>query len=558
MKNNGADCKQVLCRSSLLACCFINCLLAKAALGQPAIQLTDVTQATGISFQHDDGSDGRRFIVESVAGGLALFDYDGDGLVDIYFLSGAPHPGFQRAKPPQNKLYRNLGNWRFQDVTDSAGVGDTGFGLGVAVADFDNDGHADMYVNNFGPNVLYHNNGDGSFTDVTRQAGVDAGTKLGAAACFLDMNGNGNVDLFVANYVQFSYETHVSRTTDGFPMYPGPKDFNPEPDMLFRNDGNGHFTDVSQASGIASHAGTGMGAVCADFDRDRDTDIYVMNDVAGNFLYENDGNGHFEDVGLFTGLAYNVHGHELGSMGVDCGDFDNDGWMDFFMTAYADELPVLYRNLGDQFFEDATLETGAGAGSKPLVQWGTGFADFDNNGTRDLFIASGHIQDNIDSYSSQHSYKVPNLLLRNDGPGRFTDISHQAGDGLMVKKSSRGSAFADLDNDGRMDVVVLNSRESATILRNETSQPGHWIQVLLHGTSANRDGIGAQVFVDAGDLKQVAEVHSGRGYQSHWGRRLHFGLGENRQVDRIEVRWIGGGTNIVEKIDADQCVHIVE
>jgi hypothetical protein len=522
------------------------------------IQLEDVTAETGITFRHHDGSGGRRYIVETVTAGLALFDYDGDGLIDIYFLNGAPVRGTTVDKAPENQLYRNLGSWKFQNVTAEAGVGDQGFGLGVAAADYDQDGDADLYINNFGSNVFYRNDGNGHFTNFTDPAGVAAGNKVGAGACFLDADRDGDLDLFVANYVKFSYETHVSRTTDGFPMYPGPKDFDPEPDTMYRNDGNGRFTDVSEACGIGLHAGTGMGTVCADFDKDGDTDIFVLNDVVGNFFYQNDGEGNFEEVGLFTGLAYNMHGHELGSMGVDCGDYDNDGWLDFFMTSYSGELPVLYRNLGDGYFEDTTLLTGAGAGSLPHVNWGTGFADFDNDGDRDLFVACGHLQDNIDSYSAKYSYKAPNVLLMNDGTGRFTDVSKQAGDGMSAVLSSRGAAFDDLDNDGDVDIVVLNSREAPTVLRNNTSNGDHWIEIRLHASSTNRDGIGALVKVVAGDLEQVEEVHSGRGYQSHWGRRLHFGLGSHAKIERIEVNWIGGGTQVLQNVDVDQSLDILE
>jgi len=309
------------------------------------IRLHDVTQSTGIRFRHTDGSSGRRYIVETVTAGLALFDYNGDGLIDIYFLNGAPLPGSKPGQSPRNALYRNEGNWRFTDVTEQAGVGDAGFGLGVAVADYDNDGDQDIYVNNFGPNVLYRNNGDGTFTDVTEQAGVAAGNKVGAGACFLDIEGDGDLDLYVANYVDFNFRNHVRRTLDGFPEYAGPKDYRPVPDILYRNNGDGTFTDVSDHSGIGRHAGTGMGMVCADVEPDGDTDIFVLNDVAGNFFFRNDGTGRFQEEALFAGLAYNLHGHELGSMGVDCGDVDNDGRLDFFMTSYSGELPVLYRNL---------------------------------------------------------------------------------------------------------------------------------------------------------------------------------------------------------------------
>ncbi len=306
------------------------------------IVLTDVTDETGITFVHTDGGSGERYIVESVASGLALFDYDKDGNIDIYFLNGAPLKGTKSKTTPKNELYRNEGNWKFTNVTDRAGVGDTGFGLGVAVGDYDNDGHLDLYVNNYGPNVLYRNKGDGAFEDVTEIAGVAAGHKVGAAAHFLDMDKDGDLDLFVANYLDFTYENHLTRTSQGIAMYAGPMDFPAMANDLFRNNGDGTFTDVGVESGIAGHKGWGMGGVCADFDNDGDTDIYLANDVYANFLFENDGTGKFEEVGLIAGLAYDVQGDDQGSMGIDCGDYDNDGLLDFYQTSYAEELRIVH------------------------------------------------------------------------------------------------------------------------------------------------------------------------------------------------------------------------
>jgi hypothetical protein len=533
-------------------------LLVAAAGAQGTIQLRDVTRETGITFRHTDGSSGRRYIVETVTAGLALFDYDGDGDVDVYFLNGAPLLGTQVDVPPRNALYRNEGAWKFTDVTHQAGLGDTGFGLGVAVGDYDNDGDPDVYVNNYGPNVLYRNNGDGTFADVTREAGVAAGDKVGAGACFLDMDKDGDLDLYVANYVKFSYQTHVARQVDGFPEYSGPLDYPPEPDILYRNNGDGTFADASIESGVGAHAATGMGMVCADYDNDGDTDVFIANDEVGNYLFENDGTGKFEEMGLMTGVAYSIDGHELGSMGVDCGDFDNDGWLDFFMTSYQRELPVLYRNLGDRFLEDVTLAAGAGVGSLPYVTWGNSLVDFDNDGDRDIFVACGHLQDNIHLWDDSSAYHVRNILLMNTGDGKFVDVSASSGDGLSVELSSRGAGFDDLDNDGDVDAVVLNSRREPTILRNETASGNHWIQLRIQGVSTNRDGVGARVTVVAGDLTQIDEVHSGRGYQSHYGTRLHFGLGKRDRVDRIEVRWIGGGTDLLEDVGVDQLLTIAE
>jgi len=540
-----------------VAVLMLLCALA-CARTDGGIVLSDVTKETGITFIHTDGSSGRRYIVETVSAGLALFDYDGDGDEDIYFLNGAPLKGTKVSKPPTDALYRNDGNFKFTDVTKQAGVGDTGFGLGIAAADYDNDGDLDIYINNYGPNVLYRNNGDGTFTDVTAQAGVANGDKVGAAAMFLDMDKDGDLDLFVGNYVAFTYENHRPQSTAGIPMYGGPMDYPPQPSDLYRNNGDGTFTNVSVESGIAEQKGSAMGGVCADYDNDGDTDIRIVNDVNADFLYENDGTGKFEEVALLSGLAYNVHGKSLGSMGVDCGDYDNDGLLDFYQTSYNKELTVLYKNIDGKMFEDVTLSTGAGDGTYPHVTWGTGLVDFDNDGDKDIFVACGHIQDNIDLFDNTGTYLVENILLMNTGDGKFVNVSKESGDGMKVKLSSRGAAFDDLDGDGDIDVVIQNSRREPTILRNDTQNGNHWIRIRLHGVKTNRDGIGARVKVTAGDLVQIDEVHSGRSYQSHYGLWLHFGLGKREKIDRIEVRWIGGGTDVIENVSVDQRLIITE
>jgi dUTPase len=523
-----------------------------------SIVLRDVTGQTGIDFTHTDGSGGNRYLVEAVSAGLALFDYDDDGWIDIYFVNGAPLRGTEDDSQPRNALYRNDGGWRFTDVTEESGLGDPGFGLGVAVGDYDNDGDPDVYVNNYGPNVLYRNDGDGTFTDVTSQAGVAAGDKVGAGAAFLDADLDGDLDLYVSNYIQFTYETHVPRTMLGIPMYVGPQDYAPEPDALYRNDGDGTFTDVSERSGIAAHAGTGMGMICADYDDDGDTDIFVCNDVKRNFLFQNDGTGKFEEVGVLTGGAYDLAGVPTGSMGVDCGDYDNDGRLDFFVTDYQGEFPILYRNLGNGLLADVTLQSGAGEGAFPHVNWGTGLVDFDNDGDLDIYIANGHVQDNIELRDDTTAYMARNLLLMNTGDGRFVNVSDRSGDGMKSKLASRGTGFDDLDNDGDIDVVVLNSRREPTILRNDTENENHWVEIELRGVRTNRDGVGAHVHVVAGDLVRVAEVHSGRGYQSHHGTRLHFGLGRRSRVDRIEVRWPGGGRDRFEGLESDRLYSITQ
>jgi hypothetical protein len=532
------------------------------ARAQSPIQLRDITSQTGITFRHSDGSGGLRYIIEYICSGLALFDYDGDGYVDIYFLNGAPLRGTQVDVPPRNALYRNLGGWKFADVTEQAGVGDDGHGLGVAVADYDNDGDADLYLNNYGPNVLYRNNGDGTFTDVTRQAGVENGDKVGAGVCFLDVDADGLADLYVSNYVRFSYDTHRPHFRMGLPAYPSPLEYSAYPDTLYRNLGDGTFADASVTSGIAAHVGPGMGMVACDYDNDGDTDVFVGNDVMGNFLFQNDGSGKFDEVGMLSGTAFDVGGIPHGSMGVACGDYDNDGRLDFHVTCYNQEWATLYRNLGDGLFADVTRPSRAGAGTYRHVTWGNGFVDFDNDGDRDLFIACGHLEDNAGLRDDTEAYLVPNILLMNrlieTGDAKFVDVSRSSGDGMAVRLSSRGAGFDDLDNDGDCDVVILNSRREPTLLRNDSNTGNHWIQIRLQGVKTNRDGIGAHVRVVAGDLAQIDEVHSGHSYQSHYGTRLHFGLGKRKRVDCVEVRWIGGGIDRLHDVDADQRITIVE
>ena len=523
-----------------------------------AITFTDVTAQTGITFTHTDGSSGKHYIVEYVCAGLALLDYDNDGDDDIYFLSGAPLGGAKLPYVPRQELWRNDGGFKFTNVTDAAGVGYTGHGLGVTAGDYDNDGDLDLYLSNFGPNVLYRNNGDGTFTDVTAAAGVGRGNRAGAGVCFLDMDGDGDLDLYVADYIKFSYDKHVTRRRLGAPVYPSPRDYEPDPDVLFRNNGDGTFTDVTAAAGIGAVAGPGMGMTCGDYDLDGDTDIFVANDVHANYLFRNDGTGKFEEVGLMAGVAYDFGGLEHGNMGVECMDYDNDGLPDFFVTSYQQEFAALYRNLGGGLFEDVIVASGAGEGTRRHVKWGLGLLDFDNDGDRDMYIACGHLDDTVEQFDDTTVYNAPNQLLMNVGKGKFVNVTAQGGSGMAVALSSRGAVFGDLDRDGDMDVVVMNSRTRPTILRNDTANGNHWIQIRVRGVKANRDGVGSRVKVTAGDLVQIDEVHSGRGYQGHWGLRMHFGLGTRARVDRIEVDWLGGGRDVIENVEPDRFVVITQ
>jgi len=528
---------------------------------QSPIRLRNVTGPSEISFCHSDGSGGHRYIVETVASGLATFDYDGDGRIDVYFVTGTPLQGTKYDVMPKNRLYRNAGGFKFVDVTDQAGVGEAGYGLGVCIGDYDNDGRPDIYLSNFGPNVMFRNNGDGTFSNVTRRAGTGAANrrKAGAGVCFLDMDKDGELDLFVANYVDFWYDNHVINVWKGVTIYPGPERFPPMAPILYRNNGDGTFADVSRESGLAAHPGPGMGIICADYDNDGDTDIFVGNDGGpGNFLFRSDGRGRFTEMADISGIAYEAGGAAHGSMGVDCADFDHDGLLDFYVTAYQRQMASLFKNLGGGIFDDVTRATGAGQGSLNQVKWGCGFVDFDNDGFKDLYVSCGHLLDNVDQVDDSTSYLARSVLLWNTGKGTFVNVSDTSGDGLQVTSVGRGAAFDDLDNDGRVDAVILNSRRPATVLRNESETGNHWVQLQLRGVKTNRDGVGARVKVVAGDLVQIDEVHSGRSYQSHFGSRLHFGLGKRDRVDRIEVRWIGGGVEVFENLAVDRLFTLGE
>jgi hypothetical protein len=524
------------------------------------IQFVEVTDGSGVTFNHTNGASGKYHIVETVTAGLALFDYDQDGDIDLYFLNGSYHDSDPPGTLPRNALYRNDGQWRFVDVTETAGVGDTGFGLGVAVGDYDNDGDADLYLNNYGPNVLYQNKGNGTFTDVTRSANLDKDTHMGAGVNFLDVDKDGDLDLYVSHYVRCLKDRETPVQRGGHPAYLGPAVaiYSNTPDTLYRNNGDGTFTDISVASGISACTGAGMGTICGDYDNDGDTDIVVANDMTGNHLFVNNGTGRFEEFGLFAAMSYDHHGETQASMGLELADVDNDGWLDIYLTSYQTQWAALYRNLGDGTFDDITLKSGAGAGTFHKVTWGIGMVDFDYDGDRDIFVACGHLQPHIEAYDNSSTYRQPNLLFENQGSCRFTPITKIAGPGLAVNRVSRGAGFDDLDNDGDVDVVILNSCDKATLLRNDTPSPGHWLQVSLRGTRSNRDGVGAHVKVFAGKLTLLDEVHSGRSYQSHFGTRLYFGLGQRTQVDRIEVAWVGGAKETYGPFKADQHVLLIE
>ncbi len=519
------------------------------------IVLTDYSAESQLDFQHHYDGHGEKYIIEALGSGIATIDYDGDGMLDIYFLNGASI-GDNTAMSFPNAMYRNLGNFQFANRTDFTGTDDRNFSTGVAVADYDNDGFSDIFVNNLGPDRLYRNNGDGTFSDLTATANVSR-MELGAGVCFLDADRDGLLDLYVANYVKSPIEKNVKRTTDGNARYPGPLDFEPERDFFFHNEGDGTFTDVSSASGISELSTTSMGTIALDYDNDGDSDIVVVNDLDRNLLWENDGTGKFTEVGIQRGIAFSFDGRRNGNMGVESADYDNNGSLDLYTTTFSNELPVLYRNDGAGNFSDVTLATGAGGRMKPHANWGASFLDVENDGDQDLFIANGHVDPNVHLWAFNTSWKVANTFLLQVA-GKFKDISTSAGSGLLPVESSRGNIADDLDNDGDIDLVVLNSLTTPTTIKNDTVSPNNWLEIRLVGRSACRDATGSRVQIVLDDKVLTDEVHSGRGYQSSYGQRLSFGLGKATVVPKIKIRWSDGNAEELTSMSVNQLLTIIQ
>lgn len=532
---------------------------SQSAVDKRADGFYDVVKESGITFIHTDGASGRYFIAETVTAGLGLFDYDSDGDLDIYFVNGAALPGRTYDTPPTNELWRNDGHLKFTNMTQKAGVGDTGYGLGCAMGDTNNDGYEDIYVSNFKEDVFYLNNGDGTFTDVTQKAGL-GDPRLGAGAAMADFNKDGNLDIFIANYVECPLTQSATCTIQGVSTYCDPSTwdmYEPQQASLYLNNGDGTFRDVSESSGVSNARGRGMGVSSSDYDRDGDMDIFIANDVTENFLWQNQGDGIFEQVGLYAGVSYDLHGQEHGSMGCDCGDYDGDGWFDIIVTSYQGQANSLFQNKQDGTFEDMTIQAGV-VGKMVNVGWTCLFFDYDNDGDNDLFVANGHLQDNIEKIMPNIKYYETNQLYRNNGDGTVTDISAEAGPGLQVALSSRGGAMGDLDNDGDLDIVVSNSRREPTILENVLHNGNHWINIKLQGATSNRDGIGARVEVKAGGKTQVNEVRAGSGFQSQYDLRLHFGLGNAEKIDAITVIWPSGQVDVLHDITPDRFILVRE
>lgn len=546
MMTSSAPLRAVLCRAVLLGP-----LAMVPQASDTAIRLVDVAEQAGITLLNICGGPSKDYILEVNGNGAALFDYDNDGDVDVLIVNGSTLANLEHGGDQMVALYRNDGTGRFTDVTLASGLRARGWGMGACVADYDGDGFQDVYVTAYGPNVLVRNNGDGTFADVTTHARV-AESRWSTNCAFGDYDRDGHLDLYVANYAAFDERTVPRRGASpdcrymGVDVMCGPKGLTGERDTLYRNNGDGTFTDVTEAAGIAQPGHYGFGVLFSDLDGDGWPDIFVANDSVANFLFRNNGNGTFSERGLASGLALSGDGRAQAGMGADAADYDGDGRLDVFITNFSQDHNTLYRNTAGGFFADVSHQSRVVTPSLAYLGWGTGFADFDNDGLLDLFVANGHVYPEIDRTGTRSRYRQPNQLFRNTGKGLFRDVSGEAGAGLLIQQSSRGAAFGDVDNDGDVDVLVINMNGRPTLLRNDTQPVHNWIALKLAANSPNRDAIGARVWIEDGGSLQVAEVRSGGSYLSHNDMRVRFGLGRRTDVPPVTVRWPDGG---VERFD---------
>ena len=526
-------------------------------------KLVDITASSGVQFHHTAAPE-KKYIVESMSGGVLLLDYDRDGWLDIYFTNSPTVDMALAGKKARSALFHNNGDGTFTDVTDKAGVASPCWANGGAVGDYNNDGWPDIYVTCLGGNVLYRNNGNGTFTDVTKEAGVRDG-RYSTGAAFGDYDGDGNLDLMVANYVDFhlddlpSFGSAATCQFRGLPVQCGPRGLKGAGDSLFHNNGDGTFTDVSKAAGVSDPSGYyGLGVIFSDFDNRGRPDIYVANDSNPNFLYRNQGNGKFTDVAMEGGPAVSADGAEQGSMGVAVGDYMHTGRPAIFVTNFADEYNTLYRNDGNYQFEDVSYPSGLAIASLPYVAWGTGFFDLDNDGWPDIFVVNGHVYPQVDTLASGARNRQPKLLFMNQHDGTFCDASQSAGPAIMEPRVSRGAAFGDLDNDGNIDVVVEDLDGAPVLLHNQGDRDNHWITLELASPVKNRLAIGARVKITSGTMVQTDEIHSGGSYLSQNDLRLHFGLARATRVDKVEIRWPDGKQEKLENLVADKFYAVLE
>ena len=524
----------------------------------------DVTRQLGVNFQYYASHTSRKYLLETMGSGVALFDYDNDGRLDIYLVNGAPlaDPTAKGTTPQKtgaqywNRLYHQNADGTFRDVTEKAGLEGAGYGMGVAVGDYDNDGFEDLYVTAYGGNKLYHNNGDGTFTDVTQKAGV-AGSGWSTSAAWVDLDGDGFLDLVVLRYLDWDFDDFwCGEHKEGYRDYCHPDHFKPIAPLVYHNNKDGTFTEVAEKVGLGK-PGKGLGVAIADYDRDGHIDLFFANDSIPEFLYHNKGDGTFEEVGLTSGVAVDDDGRTFAGMGVDFADYNNDGWPDILVTDLANQRYSLYQNDGDGSFTYSSQTQGIGPISLSHSGWGFRFFDYDNDGWKDLLIAQGHDLDTIELTYPNLRYREPILLLRNTAHG-FVDASAESGRVFHQPWVARGMAIGDLDNDGRLDAVVTTNDGSAHILHNETSTRNHWLLLKLIGHQSNRDAIGAEVRLVTASGSQYATVSTAGSYLSSSDKRVHFGLGAETIAQRIEIRWPSGIHQTIQNIHADQMVQIDE
>jgi enediyne biosynthesis protein E4 len=526
--------------------------------------LADITRSTQIHFEHLASPD-QRYIIESMGAGLALIDYDGDGWLDIYFTNGPSVQMSLEGKKAKGALYRNNHDGTFTDVTDKAGVGYPCWAMGAAVGDYDNDGHPDLVVSCFGGVVLYHNNGDGTFTDVTKASGLDKDTGWATGVSFGDYDGDGNVDLFVPHYVDYDLKdlpTFGSRKTCQYhdvPVQCGPRGLNGYPDTLYHNNGNGTFTEVAKQAGVEdAKRFFGLGSVWSDFDNDGKIDLFVANDGEPNYLYHNEGNGRFREIGYESGVAVNEDGVEQANMGLALGDYMHTGRMSVAISHFSDEYAVLYRNDGNLNFTDVSHASGIARPTVQFVGWGNAFVDLDNSGWLDLVLVNGHVYPQVDNAKLGTMYREPKLLFHNLHNGSFQEIGSQVGATLTTPQVSRGLAVGDLFNTGSLDLVVENLTGSPLVLASKPDARNHWVSFQLEGTRSNRMALNARVLVTVGTIRQMDEVRSGGSYLTQSDPRLHFGIGPASRIDKVEVQWPDGSQQSFEGVEVDRFYSLKE